>query len=197
MRRRRRYRRHALQCRPEEVLAQAGLEAPSVAAFLHENLPDFIAEDGIDSAASVYAHISTSGAGAPCTCRRCKYWSHSASGTTMNTGDRVLGASKKLRETLQSYADRLSAFRRCDYASEIAVVDDYAVSSVADSCAALVAARGVLFGNTDQAPRKCTAACPRIPPPPPPRRRFTDCPGLCEVHPRHRQTSGNTSHVYL
>mmetsp|Transcript_17563 Transcript_17563/g.52740 ORF Transcript_17563/g.52740 Transcript_17563/m.52740 type:complete len:844 (-) Transcript_17563:602-3133(-) len=105
-----RYRRRPLQCRPEEVLLQAGLEAPSVAAFLHENLPDFLAGDGIDSAAAVYSYLTTS--------------------------------------------DQLSAFRRSDYASEVALVDDYAVSSIADSCAALVASRGVLFGNASQAPRR-------------------------------------------
>lgn len=59
--RRGRYRRRPLQCRPEEVLLQAGLEAPSVAAFLHENLPDFLAGDGIDSAAAVYSYLTTSG----------------------------------------------------------------------------------------------------------------------------------------
>ncbi len=51
-------------------------------------------------------------------------------------------------------ADQLAAFRRSDHATGQAEVDEYAVSSLADSAAALVAARGVLFGNVDQAPRR-------------------------------------------
>jgi hypothetical protein len=57
----RRYLRLPLQCTPEAVLMQTGLEAPSVTAFLHENMPDFIADDGVDSAADVLGYISTSG----------------------------------------------------------------------------------------------------------------------------------------
>lgn len=40
---------------------QTGLEAPSVTAFLHENIPDFIADDGMQSAADVLGYITSSG----------------------------------------------------------------------------------------------------------------------------------------
>ena len=52
-------------------------------------------------------------------------------------------------------ADQLVASRRNDQAATgAAEVDEYAVSSMADSIAALVAARGVLYSNVDQAPRR-------------------------------------------
>lgn len=55
----------------------------------------------------------------------------------------------------QCPADRLTVFRRNDQAATgAAEVDEYAVTSMADSVAALVAAHGVLFGNVDQAPRR-------------------------------------------
>lgn len=57
----RRYQRLPLQCNPEAVLMQSGLEAPSVAAFLHENMPDFIADNGMESAADVFGYLSESG----------------------------------------------------------------------------------------------------------------------------------------
>lgn len=57
----RRYRRLPLACSPEAVLVQAGLEAPSVAAFLHENMPDFVDDAGMASAADVYGYLSQSG----------------------------------------------------------------------------------------------------------------------------------------
>ena len=50
------------QCDAEAVLHQAGLEARSVAAFLHENVLEFVAEGGIDSAADVMAYLSDAGA---------------------------------------------------------------------------------------------------------------------------------------
>ena len=56
--------RRRLQCDPEAVLQQSGLEARSVAAFLHENVLEFVAHDGIDSAADILAHLSDAG-----TCR--------------------------------------------------------------------------------------------------------------------------------
>jgi len=59
--RRRTWRRHP-QCDAEAVLHQAGLEARSVAAFLHENVLEFVAEEGIDSAADVMAYLSDAGA---------------------------------------------------------------------------------------------------------------------------------------
>lgn len=43
------------------MLLQAGLEARSVAAFLHENVLEFIADDGIRSAADALEHLSTAG----------------------------------------------------------------------------------------------------------------------------------------
>ena len=49
------------QCDAEAVLHQAGLEARSVAAFLHENVLEFVAEEGIDSAADVMAYLSDAG----------------------------------------------------------------------------------------------------------------------------------------
>ena len=52
-------------------------------------------------------------------------------------------------------ADQLVASRRNDQAATgAAEVDEYAVSSMADSIAALVASRGVLYSNVDQAPRR-------------------------------------------
>ena len=59
--RRRTWRRRP-QCDAEAVLHQAGLEARSVAAFLHENVLEFVAEEGIDSAADVMAYLSDAGA---------------------------------------------------------------------------------------------------------------------------------------
>ena len=43
------------------VLQQSGLEARSVAAFLHENVLEFVAHDGIDSAADILAYLSDAG----------------------------------------------------------------------------------------------------------------------------------------
>lgn len=56
-----RFLRQPLQCNPEAVLVQTGLEAPSVTAFLHENILDFIADDGMQSTADVMGYISISG----------------------------------------------------------------------------------------------------------------------------------------
>lgn len=102
--------RRPLQCDPERVLHQASLEATSVAAFLHENLPNFLSADGISSAAECFSYLSSS--------------------------------------------DCLTSSRRSDYASQSVAVDDVAVSSLADTCAAAVAARGVLFANTHPAPSR-------------------------------------------
>jgi hypothetical protein len=43
------------------VLHQSGLEARSVAAFLHENVLEFVAHDGIDSAADILEYLSDAG----------------------------------------------------------------------------------------------------------------------------------------
>jgi hypothetical protein len=56
-----RFLRLPLQCNPEAVLVQTGLEAPSVTAFLHENIPDFIADDGMQSAADILGYITSAG----------------------------------------------------------------------------------------------------------------------------------------
>lgn len=53
--------RRPLDCDPEAVLLKAGLEARSVAAFLHENALEFIAEDGIQSAADALVYLSDAG----------------------------------------------------------------------------------------------------------------------------------------
>jgi hypothetical protein len=60
-----------------------------------------------------------------------------------------------LTNSVLGIADQLTAFRRNDQAATgAAEVDEYAVTSMADSIAALVAARGVLYGNVNQAPRR-------------------------------------------
>ena len=43
------------------MLHQSGLEARSVAAFLHENALEFVTHDGIDSAADILAYLSDAG----------------------------------------------------------------------------------------------------------------------------------------
>lgn len=57
----RRCTRQPLDCDPEAVLLGSGLEARSVAAFLHENALEFIADDGMQSAADALGYLSDAG----------------------------------------------------------------------------------------------------------------------------------------
>ena len=54
--------RQPLGCDPEAVLLKAGLEARAVAAFLHENLLEFIDDDGMRSASDALDYLSNAGA---------------------------------------------------------------------------------------------------------------------------------------
>eukprot|EP00887_Chlorella_sp_A99_P000359 scaffold13.g359.t1 len=51
-------RRPPMQFDPEAVLAGAGLDAGTVAAFLHENLPHFVADPGVPDMAAALAYLS-------------------------------------------------------------------------------------------------------------------------------------------
>ena len=96
---------------PGDVLTASGLEATSVNAFLHENLPHFIQDSEIFDLAACLGELSTS--------------------------------------------DILSSTGRRRYNDSLNAGDDApGGSTIADSCAAMVAARGVCFWNTHPAPRQ-------------------------------------------
>lgn len=46
---------------PEDVLMASGMEMPSVAAFLHENYPNFVQEESVDDVATISDYLSQAG----------------------------------------------------------------------------------------------------------------------------------------
>jgi cell cycle checkpoint protein len=104
-------RRHMDGFNPDDVLTDSGLEATSVNAFLHENLPHFIQDSEIFDLAMCLGQLSTS--------------------------DVLSSVGKRRRNDLLNAGD-----------------DAPGGTTIADACAAMVAARGVCFWNTHPAPRQ-------------------------------------------
>jgi len=96
---------------PDDVLTASCLEATSVNAFLHENLPHFIHDSEIFDVAMCLGQLSTSDVLSSVGKRR--------RNDSLNAGDDAPGGT-----------------------------------TIADACAAMVAARGVCFWNTHPAPRQ-------------------------------------------
>ena len=52
---------------PEAVLLKSGLDSSTAAAFLHENMLEFVDAEAMDEAAGAYSYLSHAGADTQCT----------------------------------------------------------------------------------------------------------------------------------
>lgn len=74
-----RHKRPRTEVDPEAVLLKSGLDAATAAAFLHENMLEFLDNDAMEEAAQAYSYLSHAGANttciqlmqAPTTCELC------------------------------------------------------------------------------------------------------------------------------
>ena len=57
----RRHKRPRLGVDPEAVMLKSGLEASGAAAFLHENMLEFVHEDAVEDAAEACLYLSHAG----------------------------------------------------------------------------------------------------------------------------------------
>lgn len=57
-----RHKRPRTEVDPEAVLRKSGLDAGTAAAFLHENMLEFVDNDAMEEAAQAYSYLSHAGA---------------------------------------------------------------------------------------------------------------------------------------
>ena len=78
---------------PEAVLLKSGLDAGTAAAFLHENMLEFVDNEAMEETAQAYSYLSHAGAN---TLFACTYSDHADANNAMHTPLSLPGDARNL-----------------------------------------------------------------------------------------------------